>query len=90
MNVEKIIKNIALILIIITFYAYIHEGTHVQIFRICECENIETDYFTKTTADCNNSAILPTAINEIVGYTVVPILCVIMFLLLSKRVERKE
>ena len=90
MNFEKTIKNIALLLIIIVFYAYIHEGTHVRIFEIYDCENIETDYFTYTSANCEDGAKLPTAQHEIIGYTVVPALCVIIFLLLTKKEVEEE
>ena len=90
MNFEKTIKKIAIALIIIASYTYIHEGTHVRIFEIYDCENIETDYFTYTSANCEDGAKLPTAQHEIIGYTVVPALCVIIFLLLTKKEVEEE
>ena len=85
-NILNITMIIMLGLLFIYLYSYSHEVTHVAIYTGYNCKDINMNLF-HTTATCpNDNADLPTAINEIVGYTISPLLFVILFYFISKDV----
>ena len=75
-------KNIFLMIFIALSYLYLHEQTHITIYELYGCEDIETNYLTYAKAMCPSEVILPTALNEIVGYSVVPPLFIFLFYLI--------
>ena len=85
-KMKDIIYKIFIILIVITAYVYCHESVHDRIFNIYECEDIEYGFDKRgiyTTAICGDEAKLPTALNEVIGYTVsLPLFVIIIMLLL--------
>ena len=71
-------------LLFVLLYLYVHEVTHKAIYEIYDCKNVSMNLL-RTKATCpNNDADLPNAINEIIGYNVVPLLFGIFFYFISK------
>ena len=71
-------KYFVFALIILLSYNVIHEYTHVTIYRIYECEDIEMNLFSASAICYNEDVLLPTAINEIIGYNIMPVLILIL------------
>ena len=75
---RMILRLIILLLVLVT----LHELTHYQIFKEYNCTDIVVGVNWNgayTSADCSNPDVkLPQAINEVVGYTFIP-----MFMMLS-------
>ena len=82
-------KRMAIPFFFIFLYFGTHEYLHVTIFRIYECENIDVGIigFTPyTTADLTTCAapedvVFLQTLNEVIGYSVVPLLVFIAMLL---------
>ena len=82
-------KKIAIPIFFLLLYFGTHEHTHYTIFRLYECEDIEVgmDGFTPYTKADLTTCALPQDVmqlqilNEIIGYTVVPLLLFITMLL---------
>ena len=80
----KIIIIVMLGLLFVFLYLYTHEVTHKAIYDGYDCKDIDMHlFYTKATCP-NNDSNLPTAINEIVGYTISPLLFMILFYFISK------
>ena len=83
------IKPIIYTILICLAYVVIHEATHYSIFLIYDCENITFglgDRGIYTKAYCSDDNVkLPTAIHEIIGYNVVPLLIILIVLILKGR-----
>uniref|UniRef100_A0A6H1ZHM4 Peptidase M50 domain-containing protein n=1 Tax=viral metagenome TaxID=1070528 RepID=A0A6H1ZHM4_9ZZZZ len=83
-DIIKIIIIVMLGLLFVPLYMYVHEITHKTIYEIYKCKNISMNLL-RTKAICpNNDSKLPTAINEIIGYNIVPLLFGIFFYFISK------
>ena len=82
-------KRIVIPLFFILLYFGTHEYLHATIFRIYECEDIVfgmnglTPYTTATLATCAapSDVVFLQTINEVIGYSVVPLLVFIAMLL---------
>jgi len=90
MELKKIIFNIIFILVLISTYVVLHEGTHGQIFRLNGCDykyGINNQgLYTKALEPCEMTEehILAHAINEIVGYNVIIFMIFILWMLFIK------
>ena len=75
-------RDIIAVLLIICGFIYIHELTHAEIYRIYDCESIEIRLFPPhTQAICpDNDSNLAQSVNEVVGYNVMPLLILILFM----------
>ena len=83
-NIIKIIIIAMLGLLFVFLYMYVHEVTHKAIYNIYDCKNVSMNLL-HTKATCpNNDSKLPTAVNEIIGYTISPLLFGIFFYFISK------
>ena len=79
---KYIIKQFMIGLFIISLMVIMHECVHYVIFKIFQCDNIHfgaTWGYFYTAADMNSCIypefmLLAHSINEVVGYTVIPIL----------------
>lgn len=80
-------RLITIILLIATFIIT-HELTHAEIFRLHGCENINfgiSQLGVYTHAEqCAKDPTLAQSINEIVGYTIAPLLILIVFIISDK------
>lgn len=69
----------------------IHEDIHSRIFVSYDCTNIHTSLRWSgayTGASCpNNDSNLAQSINEIVGYTAIPMFTILIFILLNKNFD---
>ena len=82
-------KRFIIPLMFILLYFGTHEYLHVTIFRIYECEEIKvgmmglTPYTTATLSTCAapSDVMFLQTLNEVIGYSVVPLLVFIVMLL---------
>lgn len=73
-------SNVLYGIILVLVYHLTHEWTHYRIFQYYECENIMIR-LTSVTAQClDNGVILANSMVDIIGYTVVPFIVLIAYL----------
>lgn len=75
-------KFIIIFAIAILVYQLSHEITHATIYKLYECEDIKIEFFRSSAYCEDNDVRLPTAIHEILGYTVVPVLIFIALMVM--------
>ena len=87
------VRLFILMVFLLTIFVVLHEKAHAEVFKIYDCKNIHYDLkITKLTAytlaDCpNNDSDIAQSINEIVGYTIMPLLLIIILLISTKHLE---
>ncbi len=81
-------------LILLIIFVSLHEMTHATIYRMYDCEDITMGISLKgpyTAANCDNEDVrLPQAINEIVGYTIMPLLLLIIHILILQNESNRN
>ena len=74
------VNNILWGLILVLVYHTTHEFTHYRIFQYYDCKEIIVNWFSIGANSCMDGVILANSINEVVGYTVVPFLVLLVYL----------
>lgn len=93
MRVLNILKAYALGFVILSFFIYTHEQTHVTLYEISGCEVLDVHYginsYTKATCPlgASDKADILNGINEIVGYNIMPILCLYIVIYYTRGIK---
>lgn len=90
MKRKLIIRPLIIIVLLLLFFAT-HEATHYIIFDAFDCEDINfgwSKYSIYTNANLNSCSypeymLLAQSINEVVGYSIIPFMILISFILIE-------
>ena len=72
------------IVAIILSYLLFHELTHYAIFKVYDCEIDKYSWYYVKGICPNDDARLPQAINEIIGYNIMPFLVLFISIYIAK------